>query len=220
MKAGAISAAIDGKDAVHAEGMLMGRELQGRAEALQEGYRAPPRVDQTGFLGAPALPALDGPHERAQNGCLQSRVMSHAITQQKRQGQHPLPVGYVGQDAVDQMRSGLGHEAPTARGTEAPSLAGKGHSHLVAAMGTAHAHEPVGPDAAFEEAAQLPADEGGQVPTRLGHAREERLEVLGQDLTKHGPLRLARPVGGTDRRSRAPHRPGHLPDGRHIRRPR
>jgi hypothetical protein len=64
-------------------------------------------------------------------------AVSEEAAQSLRHGDHPLPHGHRGNDAVDEMHSCLCHPAAIAGGTDAAALAREGHDKALPARSTA-----------------------------------------------------------------------------------
>ena len=122
--------------------------------------------------------------------------MGEAEAQVERQRQHPLPDRRARQDAVDEVRRGVGHAAAAARTAEPAALARVRHQAVVAAAVAVDAQEAVREDAALEELAELPLDERGRRVVPGAGAVEERLEAVGDDLVDDRAVRFAGGVGG------------------------
>ena len=101
----------------------------------------------------------DGLHEDAQHLAAQRPIEGEEGAQSEGQRQHVLAYGNLREDAVDQVRGGVGHAAGSARRAEASLLAGIRHQPLAAALLAADAQKAVGEDSTCEEGAELALDE-------------------------------------------------------------
>ncbi len=105
------------EDAVERQRVEVDVQVQGVAEALDEGDRA--RAESCRASPAPPGAAAHRPGDRADEGAQhvgrQRGVVRQAVTQRHGQRQHPLAHGHPGQHAIDEVRGGVGH-APSAAG--------------------------------------------------------------------------------------------------------
>jgi len=121
-----------------------------------------------------------------------------------REGQHPLPVGRLGQYSVDQIGGGLGRAPCPARGAHA-ALAREGHQPLEPAGGTAQPREAAGQQAAVEVTPELLLDEPGVAVAALAalaRLLQQRLQILAHDRVQGGLLGLAALVAAGQRMGR------------------
>ena len=166
-------------------------QIERRAEALDES-------DGTALLGpgipllsrAPAKLGEQGSDEDAEDLAGELRVVGTAVSEWIGQRQHPLANRHLWQDSIDQVRGGIRHAAPAARGTEATALAREGHQAVVAALVAVQSQEAVGQDAAAKEGAKLLRDEAGRGLIPVARPREEAFQLLADDVVKEGLLRL------------------------------
>lgn len=121
------------------------------------------------------------------------------VAQRKWQREHPLPHGHLGQQAIDEMRGGVGHPATAARRAEAAALAREGDPAIESAAVAVHAHESGREDRAPQEAAKLPCHEAGNRLLARGRAGQESLELLLHDLVKVARFGLAARVAPSAR---------------------
>ena len=154
---------------------------------------------------SPPERAEDGLHEDAQHLAAQRLIEGDAGAQGEGERQHVLAYRSLGENAVDQVRGGIRHAAPAARGTEATALAREGHQAVVAAVVAVQSQEAVRQDAAAKECAKLLLDEAGRGLIPMARTREEAFQLLADDLVKEGLLRLmphvlGHEVPGRDRR--------------------
>ncbi len=89
--------------------------------------------------------------------------------------------GHLGQDAVHQVRRGVGHAPAAARGAEATPLAREGYEAILVALVAMKPEEAVGEDPTFEVRAELVLDEAGHRAIAFMGAREKGLELLADD---------------------------------------
>jgi hypothetical protein len=99
-----------------------------------------------------------------------------------------LADGYFRQDAIDEVRGGVGHAPAAAGGTEATPLAREGDEAIVAAGVAVEPKETVGKDPAPEVRAQLLLDEAGRRAIAFACARQEGLELFPDDRVERGLL--------------------------------
>jgi hypothetical protein len=160
----------------------VGREVQRRAEALDEGDRtALPFADAEGLPRAPALIRENRAQEGAENLGGQSRVPGAAIAEQIRKRENPLTHRNFRQHPVDQMGRSVRHPPSTTRRTESPAFTREGDETVVAACITVDANKAVRQHAALDVGADLSLYEmchRGAVPLRSG---EEGLELVPDD---------------------------------------
>jgi len=165
-------------DTVENERMEVDVQVQRIAEALHEGDGAAlHRAPVPGEARPPPQRGEDGAHEEAEHRTRERAVEGQAVAQSEGQREHPLPYGDLGQHAVHQLRRGVGHAAPPARGTEPPALAREGDDALGGAGSAAQAHEAVGQDPAGEERPKLAFDEARHGPVSSPGVREEAFEL-------------------------------------------
>ena len=89
------------------------------------------------------------------------------------------------------MRSGVGHPATAARGTEAAALAQEGDDAIESAAVAVQAYETIRKDPAAQEPAKLARDEAGHRSFALMRASKECLEFLLHDLEEVARFGLA-----------------------------
>jgi hypothetical protein len=113
--------------------------IERRSEAVQKGdgtesraSRARP-VTVTGRARRSTKQSLDLFDEDPREGCDRAWAVSEEAAQSLRHGDHPLPHGHRGNDAVDEMRSCLRHSAAVARRADTPALAREGHDKTLPA---------------------------------------------------------------------------------------
>jgi hypothetical protein len=105
-----------------------------------------------------------------------------------REGEHPLAVGDVGKNLVDEVRGEVGHASAATGRAEATSFAREGDELVRLAAGAPHAREAEGEQATGEVALELAAHEARQAVV----IEQEGGEVLAQDAVQSAVLRLAR----------------------------
>jgi hypothetical protein len=130
---------------------------------------------------APAEAGEESPEEGAEHLAGEPGVVGAAVAKRVGQREDPLPDRHLGQDAVDEVRRGVGHAPAAARGAEAAPLAGEGDEALQSARIAAEPQEAVGEDPAAKVRAQLLLDEAGHRTIALPGAGEEALELLAND---------------------------------------
>ena len=142
--------------------MEVGRQVQGRPEALDERDRAAlPLADAVERPRSPSLVREDRAQEGAKYFTRQPRVPGAAVAKRVRKREHPLPDRDLGQHPVDEMSRGVGHPPATTRGTESAPLARKADEAIVSAGVAVDAQESMSQYAAFEIGADLSLDEAG-----------------------------------------------------------
>ena len=117
------------EDAVGRARMEMHMVIERRSKAVQEGHGteswaslARP-VTVTGRARRSTKQSLDLFDEDSREGRDRVWAVSEEAAQSLRHGDHPLPHGHRGNDAVDEMRSCLLHSAAIARRADTPALA-------------------------------------------------------------------------------------------------
>ncbi len=166
-------------DAVERQRVEVDVQVERVAEALHEGDRAAAAVHDSEVLArATAQGPEDRAHVKREDGAAQAGVIRHPQAQRPGQREHPLANGDLGQEAVDEVRSRVGHAASDARRAAAAALAREGHEPVDAALRAAHPHEAEREQAALEVRAQLAHDEARDAAATLLRSREEGLEVL------------------------------------------
>jgi hypothetical protein len=161
-----------GVDAVESERVEVEVEVQGGAEALDEGDGAALAARSAPVLPrAPAELGEECADEGAQHGAREPRVVGAAIAKRIGKREHPLADRHSGEDAVHEARRGVGHAPPTAGGTEAAALARERNEPVEPAVVAVHAQEAEGQHTAAEVVPELLLDEAGHglvPPARLG----------------------------------------------------
>jgi len=124
-----------------------------------------------------------------EDGAPQRVIPRELVAQAMRQRQHPLADRHGTQDRIDEVCGAFGHAAAPATGTH-PTFARKRDQALGVARVASKASEAPGPDAACNEVAELPLDEGRQAVAAgaLGGGAEKGGEMLAHDLVEHGVL--------------------------------
>jgi hypothetical protein len=136
---------------------------------------------------------LDLLDEDPREGCDRAASVSEKAALPLRDGDHPLPHGYRGYHAIDEMRSCLRNAAAVAGGADAASLAREGHYKTLAARSTAYPAESEAEDAAGEVRPQLQFEvrRNGLLSDRP--ILEPAFELLNRCL-KPGDISVSRPV--------------------------
>jgi len=179
-------------DAVEQQRVEVDVQVQRVAEALHEGDgSAMPARDRPLLPGAAPQRREDAAHEDVEHVAHERRVVGKPVAERKGQREHPLPHRHLGQHAIDEMRSGVGHAAPAARRAEAAALAREGDDAIEPAAVAVHAHEAIRKDPAAEEGAKLARDEAGHRPLARGRGSQEALEFLLHDLVEVARFGLA-----------------------------
>lgn len=171
--------------------------IERRSEAVQKGDSAESPASHarpvagTGRVRRGTKQPLDLFDEDPREGRDCVGPVSEEAAQPLRHGDHPLPHGHRGNDAVDEMRSCLCHPAAVAGGTDAAALAGESHDKTLPARSTACPAESEAEDAAGEVRRQLPFDmrRNGLLSDRP--ILDPAFEVLCDDLVKRRLLRPA-----------------------------
>ena len=144
------------EDAVGRAHMQVHVVIERRSEAVQKGHGAESRASRarpvtvTGQARRSTEQPLDLFDEDPREGRYRAWAVSEEAAQPLRHGDHPLPHGHRGDDAVDEMRSCLCHPAAIARRTDTPALAREGHDKTLPARRTACPAESEAEDAAGE----------------------------------------------------------------------
>jgi hypothetical protein len=99
-----------------------------------------------------------------------------------------LADGYFREDAIDEVRGGVGHAPAAAGRTETTSLAREGDEAIVAAGVAVEPQEAVSKDSAPEVRAQLLLDEARRRAIAFACARQEGLELFTDDRVERGVL--------------------------------
>jgi hypothetical protein len=147
-------------DAVEQQRVEVDVQVEGVAEALDEGDRAALAVDDAPLLARTPLERReDRAHEDSQHGARERRVVGEAVAEREGQREHPLPHGNLGQHPLDQVRCRVRHAPGAARRAEASAFAGEGDDAVESALVAVDAHEAVGKDPAAQEAPELALDE-------------------------------------------------------------
>ena len=175
-------AVVSGVDTIQRQGMEVDVQVQGRAEALNEG-------DGAALASGPVPPISRAPAELGELGAEEGaehlagepRVVGASVAKRVGEREDPLADGHFGQDAVHQVCRGVDHAPAAARRAEATPLAGKGYEAIEVAFVAVKPQEAVGEDPAFEVRAELPLDEAGHRAIAFSGAREEGLEMLAND---------------------------------------
>ena len=181
--------------AVERERVEVQVQVQCRAEALEEG-------DGAALLGAQAPVSPHAPpqlceeraEKRAKHLARELRVVRAAVAKWIGEREHPLPDRHHGKDAIDEMRSGVGHPAAATGRAEAAPLAREGHEAIVAAVVAVQAKKAVGEDAAAQEGAEIVLDEVRRGALASPRPGEEGLDLLADDAVQERLLRRARCV--------------------------
>jgi hypothetical protein len=103
--------------------------IEPRSEAVQKGHGTESRTSRarpvtvTGRGRRSTEQPLYSRDEDPREGCDRAWAVSEEAAQSLRHGDHPLPHGHRGNDAVDEMRSCLCHPAAIARRADTPALA-------------------------------------------------------------------------------------------------
>jgi hypothetical protein len=109
-----------------------------------------------------------------------------------------LPDGHFRQDAIDEVRGGVGHSAPSTGGAEATPLARERDEAIVAAGVAVEPQKTVSKDSTAEVRAQLLLDEAGRRAIAFARSCQEGLEVFTNDRVQRsllGPMALVHSCG-------------------------
>lgn len=105
----------------------------------------------------------------------------------EREGEHELPHGNVGQDAVHEMRGGVRHAPAGAARAHRSTFARERDEQIVPARVAVHPDEAVREHSAAQVRAQLLFDVARKrFVVRLARPPEERLELFTDDAVEHG----------------------------------
>ena len=102
-----------------------------------------------------------GAEKGTRDGATELLVTRHGESQAPRNTQYPLAHRHEGNEPIGQMRSGFGHAATPARGTEATALAGEGHEQVAV---EARAVNPADTEARVAAADRSPRISSGPWP--------------------------------------------------------
>ena len=137
-------------------------QIERRAESLRHGDGARTTVGDALAPGAAAKPAQHSADIHGANVAAQVTIEGRQEAHREWERQHPLTDRRRGrQDAVDEMRGGVGHATTATRRTDTAPLARKGDQGVLAALAAAYAKEAAGENAAVQKSAQLGLDELG-----------------------------------------------------------
>jgi hypothetical protein len=177
------------KHTVGHEGVEVDVQIQGGAEALNNGDGAAAGVREPDGAGVAAEEGEGGEEEGSEYGSAEVIVPGEAESQGDGQGEHPLSNGDAGKDALPPAKGGLGHATTTAPGADPPTLARQPH-HTVQATPTAvRTNEARRQITAAGGVLQLTGHECREGAVSRGGAGENRLEVLREE-------RGQEPIGG------------------------
>jgi len=172
--------------------MKMRVQIDRSAGALQEGDGAAVCLAHLESLScSPLQGGEDGLDEDAQHLAAQRLVEGEAVTKGEGERQHVLAYRNLGEDAVDQVRRGVGHAAGSAGRAESSHLAGKGDQPLSTALLAADAEKAVGEDSTGEIGPELALDEAGNDAALVAGGGEEGLEVVLHHAVENGLLGCA-----------------------------
>ena len=135
--------------------------------------------------------------ERAQDLAREAGVIGAPVAQGVGEGEDPLAHRHLGEDAIDEVRGGVGHAAAAARRAEATPLARERHEAVELAFVAVEPEEAVGEDSAAKKGAELLLDETGRRPLAGSCAGQEGLELLAEGSVQEGLLRRSRAVGAS-----------------------
>jgi len=177
--------------------MKVGRQIEGRPEALQESDRAALSLAnaEEHSCSTPLL-CEERSQEGAQYFARELRIPGAAIAERVRQREHPLSDRDLGQHPVDEVGRGVGHAATTARRTEAAALAAKSDEAVVAAGVAVDAYESMGEYATLEIRPDLAFHEGSDGSLLRFRSGEEGDELRADDRVEEGLLGLMSRVVG------------------------
>ena len=173
-------------------------QIQGRAEALDDGHRTAATIHHTSPMGLATQPAEHGPQLDRDHGPAERVVPRQQVTKTRRQGQHPLANGYVWKHVIDQVRGPIRHASPPTTRAEPAALAGERDQPIEMAIRASESREPSRQAPARQEVAKLLLDEARQtlaVP-QVRRLCPERLEVVAHQLVQGALLGSTRLIGG------------------------
>ena len=135
---------------------------------------------------AAADPTEHSAHVDGDDGTAQIVIPRQLVPQTMRHAQDPLPHGYVGKHAIEQVSGSFGHPTATAARTERAAFARKRDEPVEAAVAAVKSREPAGQPPALQKVSELLLDEAGQPFTvaQAGGLRAKGLEVLAHDLVE------------------------------------
>jgi hypothetical protein len=168
--------------AVERERVEVEVEVQRRPEALEEGDRA-------ALLGTYAPVAPNAPpqlreeraQERAKHFSRDLGIVCTAVAKWVRKREHPLADRHRGEDAIHEVRCGVGHPAAATGGGRSHGACTRRAQAVVTTVVAMKAQEAVGEDAAAQERSKLLLDEVRRRALARPRARQEGLELLADD---------------------------------------
>ncbi len=178
-------------DPVEHERVEVGRQIECRAEALDEGDRSTRALPNAELLpSATTLIGEDRAQEGAENLGGKSRVPRTAIAERIGKSENPLTHRNFRQHPVDQMGRCVRHPPSTTRRTEPPPFTREGDEAIVTAAVAMDTQKAVRKHAALEVGAEFALDEAGHGRTIAPRSGEEGLELLPDDFVKERLLGL------------------------------
>ena len=170
-------------------------QVQGGAGALHErdgaaraARRGPPKSR------APAELGEERTEEGAEHGAREPRVVGAAVAERVGKRQDPLADRHLGEDAVHEVRRGVGHAPSTAGGTEPATLARERYQAVLPAIVAVRAQESEGQHAAAQVGTELLLDEAGDGLAALASVGQEGLELPLDDAVEEALLGAAADV--------------------------
>lgn len=164
-------------------------QVQGRAEALNEGDGAALATRRAPLaLCSPAERREERTEKGAEDLAGECSVIGAAVAERVGKRQNPLADGYFRQDAIDEVRGGIGHSASSAGGAEATPLARERDEAIVSAGVAVEPQESMSQDSAPEVRAKLLLDEAGRRAIAFARSCQEGLELFTNDRVQHGLL--------------------------------
>lgn len=181
-------------------------QVQGRAEALDQGGRAGSRPGRDGQPRVSDHKGGEGALHHGEHGRQGLGLGGEQKAQGKREGQHPLSDRCFRKHVIDQVGGRLHHAACAATGAEAPALATERHQMLVTAAIALYAQEPMLQQPALQVVLELLPHKPRQGASGLFNRLNEVRVMLGNNGVEGGLFRPMAVVGrGSRNRRRSKH---------------
>ena len=161
------------------------------SEALDERDRPALGPVDAAIAGAPAEESEDGADEHIEDRGDHLRVIGQPVAKRVGQGEHPLPDGNAGNNAVHQVRGRIRHASAAAGRADRSAMTRKRQELLLAADLALQAKEATRRNPAFEERPHLALDKARDVAAALPLRGQEGFQICGHDPVEHRLLGLA-----------------------------
>ncbi|MPM12756.1 hypothetical protein SDC9_59110 [bioreactor metagenome] len=182
-------------NAVHRQHMKMDVQVESIAEPLDERYSpatsGPSQIRKSGGAAEVRENRVD---QNVVDSCDHFGIVSQPEPQRVRQRKHPLPDGYLRENPVHEVGSGISH-APSAAGrADAAPFAGERDHPVTAAIVAMNPQEAARVNAAFEEIAEFALDETRDRASALFLPGQEGFQIGGDRHVQGLPGGIARNV--------------------------